>query len=158
LIDDSLQFGLMSLLAGPQLRHTTSQFVEGEEAFLISRQQTLHALVATSEIAPERLFSAFGGVGFARNSQATVELLLNETGIFEQTQDFFPDYGIQQILPDRMSVTDRPGQPAPSVRTQASVIVDRACARSRGCAVKAITTVGAADQALHNAWSDSTSW
>ena len=61
-----------------------------------------------------------------------------------------PD-GVQQILSNGMSVADRPSQSAPSVRPQASVIVDCASARSRGCAVKAVAALGATDQALHDA-------
>ena len=147
----------MSPFASPQLGHSNAQFVERKETFLISRQQALYAFLTTRKITPERLLPAFGGVNLARGPQPPIEFLLDETGLFEQSQDLFPDHSVQQILSNGMSVADRPSQSAPSVRPQASVIVDRASARSRGGAVKTVAALGAADQSLHDAGRDGAS-
>jgi hypothetical protein len=157
-VDDCLQLRLVRLFATPQIGHSAAQFIEGKETFLISRQQALDALSATCEIAPEHLLSAFGRIGLARGPQPPVEFVLYETRVFKQTHDLFPYDLIQQILTHRTIVADRPAESAPSVRPQASIIVDSASARPRGGAVEPVAAFRATHQTLHDTGRDGAPW
>jgi len=115
------------------------------------------AFSATREIAPERLLSASGRIGLARCPQAAVEFLLYEMGVFEQPHDFLPYDIIQQILTHWAVLADRPPEAAPSVRSQASIIVDGASARLRGGAVESVAAFRATHQTLYDAGDDGAS-
>ena len=130
-VGNGLQLRLICLFATSQIGHSAAKFSQRKQAFLIGRQQAIDAFSATREIAPERLLSASGRIGLARCPQAAVEFLLYEMGVFEQPHDFLPYDIIQQILTHWAVLADRPPEAAPSVRSQASIIVDGASARLR---------------------------
>ena len=100
----------------------------------------------------------FGRVGLARGCEPPFELALDQLRIFEQAHNFRPHDLVQKILTHRAVVANGAGKPPPGVGTETSIIVDRACARSRRCPIESITALGATHEPLYDAGRDSPPW
>ena len=126
LIDDRLQFGIVRLLAPPQLRHALAQLIQRQKAFLVGSEQTIDALADTNELTPESLFASFGRVGLACGCEASIDLTLDEFRIFEQAYDFRPDDLVEKVLAHRSVVANELAKVSVGVGTEATVIIDLA--------------------------------
>ena len=152
MVFDRLQFREASLFASPQIRHSVAQLFKREKAFLIGREQALDALSTTREIATQRFFPALGRIGLSCGLEPAIELFLYETWLFEQARNFFPYHFVQQILTNRATVANRAAEPAPAVRTEAAIVINGSGARPRRRPIETVAALGAAHQALHDAW------
>jgi hypothetical protein len=67
----------------------------------------------------------FGRIRGARRREPTVQFLLDQGGIFQQSNDFSPDNLIEQILADQATVVaNRTTQFSPALGTNTFVIMD----------------------------------
>src|SRR5712692_8818226 len=99
----------------------------------------------------QALFALFGRIGGARRRKPTVKFLLDQCGVFQQSNDFGPDDLIEQILADKAAVVaNRTTQFSPAIGTNTFVVVDFACARLRGCTREGVAALLTADQPLHD--------
>jgi hypothetical protein len=98
LIDYRLQFSAVRLFAPPQVRHAFAQFVQREKTFLIGGEQSVDAFTNAGEIASEGVFTAFGRIRLACGGEPSVDFVLDESGIFEQSHDFRPHHLVEKIL------------------------------------------------------------
>jgi hypothetical protein len=87
-----------------------------------------------------------------RRCKPTVQFLLDQRGVFQQSNDFGPDDLIEQILADQAAVVaNRTAQFSPARGTNAFVVVDFACARLRGGAGEGVAALLTANQPLPTA-------
>src|ERR1700687_5603075 len=103
----------------------------------------------------QALFALFGRIRGARRRKPTVKFLLDQCGVFQQSNDFGPDDLIEQILADKAAVVaNRTTQFSPAIGTNTFVVVDFACTRLRGCTREGVAALLTADQPLHDTWRD----
>jgi hypothetical protein len=127
LVGDRLQLGAQLLFAVSERGHALAQLFEREQIFLIRSQYSSDTFTDTDEFSLQTLFALFGWVRGTRGQQTTVQFLLDQCGIFKQSDDFAPDDLIEQILPHRPAIAYRTGQSSPAVGAQASIIFVRWC-------------------------------
>ena len=151
LIGYRFKFRLQGLLAPAQLRHSRAQFFEREQRFLISRHQSFHALAGTRQIALHGFRASFVRIGIAGSLEAPLDFRSNETGVFNELEDFVPYQLIEQILAHGTVIAERTVQVTVRIRSQAAVVVDLACAGARGIAVHRVAALVADDDALQDA-------
>src|SRR3974377_1416535 len=121
-------------------------------------KQPVNALADANEIAPESLLMPFGRVGLARSREAPFELAMDQLRIFEQSYDFRPHDLVQKHLTYRSVPAHGARKPPPSIGTETSIIMDRACTRSRRCPIERVAAVSAAHETLHHTGRDGPSW
>ena len=113
-------------------------------------------LFCTGKIAPKPIFATLCRIGVACGLQPAVELALDQAGLFDQFDYLGPCDPIEKILADWAVVANRSAEPAPGIRTETSIVINRARARSRRCPVERVATVGTEYQALHHTGHDRT--
>jgi hypothetical protein len=158
LIEDRLQFRLQGVLALPQFRHASPQFVERQKLFLIGGQQPVDALAGTRHLSVEDVFPLSCWIGRSCRRQPPVELVLDQAGIFQQSDHFSPHNPIEKILTYWPAIAYWSAKMPPGVRPQASVIVDFTSTRPGRCSRHRIAAFPARYQALHDAGFDRPTW
>jgi hypothetical protein len=158
LIEDRLQFRLQGVFALPQFRHASPQFVERQKLFLIGGQQAVDALAGPRHISLQDVLPVPCRVGRSCRRQPPIELVLDQAGILQQSDDFSPHNLVEEILTNRTIITYWAAKMAPGVGTQASVIVDLAGARPGRGTRHRIAAFPARNQALHDAGFDRPTW
>jgi hypothetical protein len=148
---DRLQFGMHRLLPLAQFWHPISQFVQRQEILPIRSQQTLHALAHPRQIALQALLTFLSRRGLLGNFQSALELFVDETRILQKPHDFIPNNFIEKILAHRSIAADCAVEVAPTVRAEAAVVVDLACAQSGRGSRKGISTLAARYHSLTDA-------
>src|SRR5579863_4258098 len=152
LIGDGLQLGAHDLLPLAQRGHALAQLLERQQLFLVGVENALYAVSNTSQFSLQTLLALFRGIGCASRNQTSLEFLLDQGRVLKQSDHFRPDDLIEQILADVASiVAHRTAQFSPAIGANAFVVVNLPRARLRGGARESITTLLAADQALHDA-------
>ncbi len=124
LIEDRQQFRLQGVFALPQFRHASPQLVEREKLFLIGGQQSVDALAGPGHLSVQDVLPLPRGVGCSSRRQPAIELVLDQAGILQQSDDLRPHNPIEEVLTNRATIANRPAKAPPGVGTQASVIMD----------------------------------
>ena len=158
LIEDRLQFRLQGVLALPQFRHASPQLVERQKLFLIGGQQAVDAFAGTRHLSVKDVFPLPCWIGRSCRRQPPVELVLDQAGILQQSDDFSPHNPIEEILTYWPVIAHWSAKMPPGVRPQASVIVDFTSARPGRCTRHRIAAFPARHQALHDAGFDRPTW
>ena len=115
LIQDCLQLRLRGVLALAQVRHSPAEFVERQQIFLIGGQEAIRALADPGQIALQGLLAQPGRVGRPGCRQPAIELVPDQAGVFQQTDDLGPHHLIDEILANRTVVAHRAAQMPPGV-------------------------------------------
>src|SRR6266567_4754432 len=155
LVGDRLELGTECLLALTQPRHALAQLLDRQESFLIGVEKSFDTFANMGQLSLQTLLTFPGWIGRARGCQATIEFLLYQSWLFQQSDHFGPDDLIQELLSDETAVVaNRAAQFSPAIGANAFVVVNLACARLRRCSRKGVATLRTADQPLHNACRD----
>ena len=121
---------------------------------MIGGEQSFNAFAGPGQFPLQALLTFLGWIGRARGSEAAIQFLLDQRWVLEQADHLGPDDLVKQILPHHAVIAHRTTQLAPAIRADAFVVVDL----TRGCggrgAGERVTTLLAADQALHDAGRD----
>ena len=158
LIEDRLQFRLQGVLALPQFRHASSQLVERQKLFLIGGQQAVDAFAGTRHLSVKDVFPLPCWIGRSCRRQPPVELVLDQAGILQQSDDFSPHNPIEEILTYWPVIAYWSAKTPPGVRPQASVIVDFTSARPGRCTRHRVAAFPARYQPLDDAGFDRPTW
>jgi len=89
-------------------------------------------------IPPQYLLSLFERISMAGRFPPAVQFLLNHAGIFQKTQQFLPDHGIEVVLANRRIIANRSLQVTISIGTQAPVVIKPARRGGRRGAIERI--------------------
>src|ERR1700730_15982347 len=151
LVSDRLQLSTKRLLTLTQRGHALAQLLDRQECFLVGVEKSFHAFANMRQLSLQTLLTFLGRIAGARDCQPTVQFLLDQRRVFQQSNHLRPDDLIEEILSDKAAVVaNRTTQFAPAVGANTFVIVDLARARARRYARKGVAALLTADQPLHH--------
>ncbi|MCY4440255.1 MAG: hypothetical protein OXE53_08610, partial [Deltaproteobacteria bacterium] len=116
-IDGGLQFAMQSLFLAAQLGRSVAQFVDGDQLFLIGRDQAVDTLADSDKPMPKVGLALLVGIGDTGCLQWPVDLRPHPCRIFEQADQLGPHDVVEQILAHRTAVAQRAVEIAPGVGT-----------------------------------------
>src|SRR5882672_6064040 len=76
LIGDGFYLGLQRLLSPTKFRHSTTEFLQRDQRFLIGRHQAFHAFVRTCQVSLERLLTSLVRTGVTSGREPSLDLRL----------------------------------------------------------------------------------
>src|SRR6266566_8862273 len=91
-------------LALTQPRHALAQLLDRQESFLIGIEKSFDTFADLGQLPLQTLLTFPGWIGRARGCQATIEFLLYQSWLFQQSDHFGPDDLIQELLSDETAV------------------------------------------------------
>ena len=106
-IDGRLQFAVQRLFLPAELGRSVAQFVDGDQLFLIGRDQPVDALADPDQAMPKVGLALLVEIGAAGRLQSPVDLCFHQCGIFEQADQFGPHDVVEQILAHWAAVAQR---------------------------------------------------
>ena len=150
-IDGGLQFAMQSLFLAAQLGRSVAQLVDGDQLFLIGRDQAVDTLADPDKPMPKVGLTLLVGIGDTGCLQSPVDLRAYQCRIFEQADQLGPHDVIKQILAHRTAVAQRAVEIAPGVGTQAAVVGDLAGTGLGRRAVQPLAAFAARHEPLRDA-------
>jgi hypothetical protein len=81
-----------------------TQLVQTDQVLLISRNQALHSVCQSHTFFLQAVSSPSKWIRISGGFQPAVQFALDQTGIFQQPDDFRPDRRIEIVLADRAAV------------------------------------------------------
>src|SRR5439155_592670 len=128
-----------------------TQLLNRQECFLVGVEKSFHAFANMRQLSLQTLLTFLSRIAGARDFQPTVQFLLDQRRVFQQSDHLRPDDLIEEILSDKAAVVaNRTTQFAPAIGANTFVIVDLARARARRYARKGVAALLTADQPLHH--------
>src|SRR5437016_10605909 len=120
------------LLAMTQCRHTFTQLLKRQEAFLIGVEKSFDTFANMGQLPLQTLLTFCGRIRGARCYQPTIKFLLYQSGLFQKADHLSPDDLIEEFLSDELAVVaNRATEFPPAIGANALVVVNLACARLR---------------------------
>ena len=116
-IDGGLQFAMQRLFLPAELRRSVAQLVDGDQLFLIGRDQAVDTLTDPDQPMPKVGLALLVGIGDTGRLQSPVDLCTHQCRIFEQADQLGPHDVVEQILAHRTAVAQRAVEIAPGVGT-----------------------------------------
>jgi hypothetical protein len=124
-------------------------------AFLVGSDQSFDAFANLYQFPLQTLLTFLGQIRRTRCCQPTIEFLLYQGRVFQQSDHLVPDNLVEQILSNKPAVVaNRTTQFSPAIGANALVVVNLARARARRCTRKGVAALLTADQPLHHAGFD----
>jgi hypothetical protein len=123
LVSNRLQLSTKRLLTLAQRRHALAQLLDRQECFLVGVEKSFHAFSHMRQLSLQTLLTFLGRIAGARGCQPTVQFLLDQRRVFQQSDHLRPDNLIEEILSDKAAVVaHRTTQFAPAIGANTFVV------------------------------------
>ena len=150
-IDGGLQFAVQRLFLTAERRRSGAQLVDGDQLFLIGRDQAVDPLADPDQAMPKVGLALLVGIGDTGRLQSPVDLCAHQCRIFEQADQLGPHDVVEQVLAHRTAVAQRAVEIAPGVGTQAAVVGDLAGTGLGRRAIQPVAAFAARHEPLRDA-------
>ena len=150
-IDGGFQLAVQRLFLTAELGRSVAQLVDGDQLFLIGRDQAVDTLADPDQAMPKVGLALLVGIGDAGRLQSPVDLCFHQRRIFEQADQLGPHNVVEQVLAHRTAAAQRAVEIAPGVGTQTAVVGDFAGTGLGRRAIQPVAALAARHQPLRDA-------